>query len=106
MYFYKVNNIMNNGTADYKGLNLTEIISGTQVYPHDFKQNNICLLASGEEIESREDLERITEDIYEQLKGEIISAYPIPDPSPEEKIKQLEQQIIAQQYAINMILGV
>ncbi|WPC40611.1 hypothetical protein [Clostridium sp. JS66] len=70
MYFYKISNLLKGTTCDYKGLNLDLIIPGTQLYP-DLNQNNICILASSENIPSKDDLIQLSEDGYNSIKKQI-----------------------------------
>ncbi|WP_342511228.1 hypothetical protein MKY34_13015 [Sporosarcina sp. FSL K6-1522] len=90
MFYYKINNFINQfGTVDYKQLDISKNIAGSQVYPHDFKETNICLLANAENIEGVNDLIQITEKEYNELKGEILAAHPNNEiPSEMEQLQQ------------------
>lgn len=90
MEYYKVEIFINeDGYCDYKGLDIDLIVAGTQVYPHDFKANNICLMANAENIEGVNDLIQITEKEYNELKGEILAAHPNNEmPSEMERLQQ------------------
>ena len=76
MTYYLIKNLVKNGQCDYKGLDLTQIIGGTQVYPYEQFKDNRCLLASYEDFNSHEDLIKITEDEYLKLKTEILANKP------------------------------
>lgn len=92
MYFYKINNLTSaSGACYYKGLNTDLFIAGTQVYPHDLQENNMCLVASTENLLTNGDLTKITEEEYITLRQEILGAYPAPQPSAEERLALLEQ---------------
>lgn len=105
MYYYKINNlIQNDGSADYKGLSINSIVTGTQVYPHNLTENNMCLVGSTEERESVGDLVKITEQEYNDLKNKIFASIP-KDEMPNE-FEQLKQKVLAQQEIINTLLGV
>jgi formaldehyde-activating enzyme involved in methanogenesis len=93
MYFYKINNLINQkGNADYKGIDISKIMPGTQVYPQDYKTNNSCLIASTEVKQTNGDLVQITEEEYNTFKQEILSAFQV-QPTAEERITLLEQAL-------------
>jgi hypothetical protein len=97
----KVNNlIQNDGRCDYKGLNLSLIVSGTQLYP---SFENTAYFEYEGEVKIGGDIETVTPEAYETVKLQIEAEMPI---SPEEELSQLKQQVVAQQSAINMLLGV
>lgn len=93
MIYYLINNLVKNGQCDYKGLDLSQIIGGTQVYPYEQLKDNRCLLASNEDFNSHEDLIQITEDEYLKLKTGILADEPKHDPVEEETnvIKELAE---------------
>lgn len=70
MKFVKVMNLFDNqGKADYKGLDLSKIIAGTQLYP--INENVAYVGYEDDEIPQHEDLQIITEEEYLQIKNEI-----------------------------------
>ena len=93
MNFNKIINVINNrGQADYKGLNIDLFIGALQVYPCNLQENNMCLIATtDEEIKESLDIQLLTEEEYNTLKQEILSAYPPTPPSAEERFALLEQ---------------
>lgn len=74
MINYKVSNLFDlQGTAQYKGLKLDQIVAGSQVYPHD--ENLAYLKYAGKQVDHK-DLSILTEEEYENLKGESLSKAP------------------------------
>ncbi|MFO1444069.1 hypothetical protein KDN24_12825 [Bacillus sp. Bva_UNVM-123] len=97
----KVNNlIQKDGYADYKGLDTKKIVGGSQLYPLN---ENAAYFEYQGEVNIGGDVETVTPEAYETVKLQIEEETPV---SPEEELAQLKQQVIAQQSAINMILGV
>lgn len=90
MHYYKITNFIQvDGSADYKGVSVNSIITGTQVYPHNLTENNICLVGSTEEKDSVGDLVKVTKKEYNKLKGEILAAHPNNEmPSEMERLQQ------------------
>ena len=99
MKFVKVMNLFDNqGTANYKGLDLSKIIAGTQLYP--INKNVAYVGYEDDEIPQHEDLQIITEEEYLQIKSEIEANRPL---TPEE---ELQQRIGLMQQALdNLLLG-
>lgn len=88
--YIKINNlIQKNGVADYKGLDLNNIVCGTQLYPSDNKAYFVYDMELNAEIISMVDVEVISESQYLEVKNEIEKESPI---SLEEEIKQLKEQ--------------
>lgn len=103
MYFYKIVNLVSaSGACSYKGLNADLFIAGSQVYPHNLQENNMCLVASTEDVFASGDLSKVSEEEYVTLKQEILSKYPAPQPSKEELN---EQRIAELEMAMASILG-
>ena len=93
MYLYKINNFKQvTGNLDYKGLDLSQIVAGSQVYPHSFEENNICLIGSLES-HQHEDLVHLSEEEYVKEKEEIESQYPIVE-DENDKLDRLEKENI------------
>lgn len=90
MVIVKINNITGeNGQADYKGLDLSKIIAGSQIYPHD---RNVAFLQYKGSLIDHEDVQVISEEQYlieVDLYNNYISNLP---PSPEKRIEQLENE--------------
>ena len=98
MKFIKVMNLFNNqGKADYKGLDLSKIIAGTQLYPID--ENVAYVGYEDDEIPQHKDLQIITEEEYLQIKSEIEANRPL---TPEEE--ELRQRIELMQQALDDLL--
>ncbi|EPS56716.1 TPA: hypothetical protein ACXDAY_004161 [Clostridium botulinum] len=72
MFYYKLVNVrQENGVYDYKELDIDLFYKGYQVYPFNMRENNMCLVASSENIPSNGDLEQLIEKEYFQLKNMI-----------------------------------
>ena len=70
MHYYQISKLVqSNGTADYKGLDISLFIAGSQVY--DFS-NNLCLVQSNEE-KSGTDITVLTEAEYLAAKDTILA---------------------------------
>ncbi|MCB5145251.1 hypothetical protein LGW94_10235 [Streptococcus mutans] len=91
MYLYKINNLKQlTGNLDYKGLDLSQIVAGTQVYPHDFEADNTCLLGSLEE-HKHDDVLLLNDAQYAAEKKRIESEYPVVE-TEESKLEKLEAE--------------
>lgn len=103
MNIVKVNNfVQSNGNCDYKGLNLSKILAGSQLYP---SYENAAYFFYDGEVSDGEEVQLIEQSVYDEIKQKIaeeLASYV----SPERELEQLKQQVVAQQAAINMILGV
>lgn len=88
MNYVKVSNLFPPelmGNADYKGLDISQFIPGSQYYPAG---QNIALLATKEEvIPDHPDITVITEQEY---RDEIAYYESLKPPSPEQRITDLE----------------
>lgn len=90
MYLYKINNLKQiTGNLDYKGIDLKQVVAGTQVYPSDFDDRNYCLLGSSEHI-THDDVVLLTEEEYVSEKELIESEYPV-IVDEESRIENLEK---------------
>lgn len=96
MYYYKISNFIQGAICNYKGLNIDLIIPGTQAFS-DLNQNNMCILASSENIPSKDDLIQISEDRYNSIKQQI-QASSVPVMTLENiramKIQEIQQKCI------------
>lgn len=91
MIFIKVNKLVSNyGTYDYKGLDLSKVVPGSQVYPFDLESNNYCVMIVRETV-VHDDIDVLSEDMYLQLKAKIEKDYPVVE-DEQSKIEQLEQE--------------
>ena len=98
MYSYKIINLIKkNGKADYKGLNVNDIIPGTQIY--DTVIMNECVLKSSEDLPQGTELLKLTDEEYEIEKNAILQRQPIPKTS-EQKIAELQETIDALAFEI------
>lgn len=98
MKFVKINNLFGlNGQADYKGMNLNNIIAGTQSYSHD---DNSCVLGYSGEVSAHPDLTEVTEQEYRLVKQEFESKRP---KSELEILK--EEQALMKQALDELLLG-
>lgn len=90
--FYKLNNFTNQyGSPDWKGLDKSNNIPGSQVYKKDFSQ---CVLATTEETTPiHEDLIEITEQEYIAYRAAIISEEHQDVATLEQRIADLELQV-------------
>jgi hypothetical protein len=103
MPLVKVSNVrQSNGTFDYKGLDRSKIVGGSQVYP---SYDNVAYFQYDGEVVEGADIKLVTQATYDEHKQRVAEelANII---TPEKKIEQLEQQVLSQQSAINMLLGV
>ena len=89
-YVHIQNLISFNGTANYKGLDMTKIVAGFQVYPPD--KNEAYLVYDGE-IVAAADLSVITETVY---NAEVARISSLPKPLTDtDRIKDLEETMAA-----------
>ncbi|MBS7527838.1 hypothetical protein KHM83_14230 [Fusibacter paucivorans] len=92
MKYVKVKNyIMNNGTCDYKGLNIEKFVGGGQLY----RRNHVdCVIATYEDtIPSHSELEEVSEELYNSTKSEIdLENRDVK--SSDEKVIDIEKKII------------
>ncbi len=101
MNILKITNLLNNGTADYKGLDLAKIQAGTQLYPPD--ENTAYFYYSGDLIEHAE-ISVITQSEYETTKSGINAST---GESIEEKIASLFQsQSNQDEIIMNLVMRV
>jgi len=98
----KIYNLIDaHGVADYKGLDLTKIIAGTQLYP--INENVAYVGYEDDEIPQHEDLQIITEEEYLQIKNEIEVNKP---KTLEEELEELKQrQALIKQALDDLLLG-
>ena len=97
MKFVKVMNLFDNqGTANYKGLDLSKIIAGTQLYP--INENVAYVGYEDYELPQHEDLLVITEDEYLQIKNEIEAN------RPKTLEEELQERINLMQQALDDLL--
>ena len=88
MNYVLINNIKTeSGRYDYKGLSITHIVAGTQVYS-DTK--NLALFATTEDVRTNGDIEVISESTYLALEKELVSTYSTVDESETEEINEIE----------------
>ncbi|KOP70974.1 hypothetical protein ACFFHH_03400 [Cytobacillus solani] len=93
MNLIKVHNLVqSNHECDYKGLDLTKIVGGTQLYPNN---ENAAYLMYNAEIPSHAELEIITQLVYDSVQEYIRLSKP---PSIEERLDDAEA-------ALNVLLG-
>jgi hypothetical protein len=96
MLFIKINNLTNQfGQCDYKGLDISQFVPGSQVYTKSF--SNCAVATTQEDIPAHTDLTEMTEDeytTYRQVRLDEIS----------QEQQSLEQQL-AQAQVDNQILG-
>lgn len=93
MIFVKVKNLVTKyGNYDYKGLDLGNIVAGTQVYPYNMQDDNYCLLGVTKTVE-HDDIQIISEELYLEEKKKVEDAYPVIE-SEESKIERLEKEAL------------
>lgn len=67
--FYKISNlIQSNGTADYKGFDISKIVPGSQHY--DIGEDNACVIQSDERIVHVDILE-LSEEVYNGYRAHV-----------------------------------
>lgn len=96
MKIIKITNLLNNGTADYKGLNLANIQAGSQIYPET--ENTAYFNYAGELIEHPE-ISIITQEVYDAARQAVLENMPMSDA---ERIAQLEADVATANYALMM----
>ena len=95
MKIVKVNNLITNGIADYRGLDLSRIVSGSQLYP-DY--DNVAYFFYDGDVSEGGDVSFVTQATYDEHKKRIENK---PRPiTPEEKILKLEQEDLNNKEAI------
>ncbi|WP_339816769.1 hypothetical protein MKZ15_15345 [Paenibacillus sp. FSL R7-0216] len=97
--FVKINNLVNSmGQADYKGLDISKNIPGSQAYALE-NGDNYCVLETTQETTPEHlDLIILTDEDYARERDEIISKMvPAPDPIAELRQENVElKQAIAE----------
>lgn len=89
MKYIKISNLINTqGVADYKGLDLTKIITGSQIYPDN---ENVAYIIYEGEIPSHQDLVEISQSEYEEIKE---SNRHVPPISIEDRLTALENALL------------
>lgn len=89
MQIIKVNNlIQSNGRADYKGLDLSKIMSGTQLYP---SYDNVAYFFYDGDVAEGGDISIVSETAYNEHKARIEEELAKID-TPEKKIERLEEE--------------
>lgn len=95
MNLVKINNLASPfGHYDYKGLDMRQIVPGTQKYAYGTDIHNYCVLGTMEDLESfsHEDVTVITEEQYFEYEKELAATYPDEVESEETKIERLENE--------------
>jgi len=88
--FYKVTNLMKGQNADYKGLDTSLFVSGSQYYSPDF---SYCVLETTEEtINTNPDLIVLSETDYQTEVAQIQASITRVTKDTETRIKDLESQ--------------
>lgn len=93
MYLKILNLIQQNGSADYKGLELASIVSGTQLYPSD--ENTAYLKYEGKVIK-HSDIQVLTDGEYQNIFQKEKSK---PQPKTEVDVIKEENERLRQQLA-------
>lgn len=89
MKYIKISNLINTqGVADYKGLDLTKIITGSQIYPDN--ENVAYFKYDGEPIE-HPDITVIDETTYNNVKNSLNKP---PQLSLENRVSALEEALL------------
>ncbi|MGE6260858.1 hypothetical protein ACQKCU_23780 [Heyndrickxia sporothermodurans] len=86
MEYLKINNFPRDRAADYKGLNLNQIVPGTQLYP----AADYAIVGYEGEVPEHEDLEIVSEEYYQEVLKEINENAP---KSPLDILKEENQQL-------------
>ncbi|MGG3454303.1 MULTISPECIES: hypothetical protein [Paenibacillus] len=74
--FVKIRNLTKNGQADYKGMNISRFVPGSQAYALD-KGDNYCVLETlGEVVPDHPDVFILSAEKYEQERAEIFARMP------------------------------
>ena len=91
MLFFKVSNLQTKfGQSDYKGLDISQFISGSQCYAQDM---SYCLIATNEIVTiTNVDLVELTETDYDTQRQVIESAIIQIQQSADQKISDLQAQ--------------
>lgn len=94
MKILKIKNIANNnGSVDYKGLNIESFIGGSQIYEHDL--TFCCVFTSDDDIIFNDDIEEITKEQYEIYAKEIKEYNEINAPiTTEKRVSDLETLVL------------
>lgn len=88
MIIVKVTNyIKENGQCDYKGLDLSKIVGGTQLYPN----NTECYFYYGGQPLNHPDITVIDETTYNQIKESMNSTY---QSGLEDRVSALEEALL------------
>ncbi|WP_409068837.1 hypothetical protein ACFLKC_13965 [Clostridium caseinilyticum] len=97
MFYYKITNFRDQfGQYDYKNLDMTKIVAGSQIYFDD-----LIVLANTEKLETTKDLEEIIEEEYLNYKQQYENDINNKKENLEEKIKLLTENL-AQEKISNM----
>ena len=100
MRFFNIKNILpqafgGGGAVDYKGLDISQFVPGSQVYAYDISE---CVIATNEDWQGNHpDVIELTQAEYETKATELRAAYPEPEP---DKVEQLEFQFAEATQAI------
>jgi|GEM_PF-6394916 len=86
VYFYKVSNLVKFGEYNYKGLDIDQFITGSQIY--DDKNNSFAVVSTEDFSGSNVDVKRLTEQEYLLL----IPA-PVNTVSVESRLEEMETVI-------------
>ncbi|WP_243299143.1 hypothetical protein [Bacillus litorisediminis] len=101
MEILKVSNlIQSNGQADYKGLDISKIQAGSQLYPST--ENTAYFFYSGE-VQAGPEVTVIDQATYDNVKAQIEQEL-ANIVTPEKKLEQLEQQQDLMQKAIDDLI--
>ncbi|KQL18077.1 hypothetical protein [Cytobacillus solani] len=103
MILVKIKNLVQqDGSCDYKGLDISLIKTGTQLYPLN---ESVAYFGYEGDIPTHTDISVITQEDYQialdQIKQEAENIM-----TPEKEIAQLKEKVDAQQSVINYLLGV
>lgn len=99
MYVKIKNLIKKNGNADYKGLDIVNVLGGTQIYPQD---RNVAFIGFDGDLVEHEDIEVITEEQY-QLEVQAQKDYADSFITPEKELAALKQSQADQDEAIMLL---
>ena len=100
-YFRIVSILKSDGYIDYKGLDISRFVLGSQVYAYDMSE---CVIATTEDWQGdHPDVIELTQTEYEVKVGELRATYPEPEPEVDPKV--LQAQIDSLTIAMAEILG-
>lgn len=90
--FVKIGNLTRNGQADYKGMNISRFVPGSQAYAVENGDNYCVLETTAEVAPDHPDVTILSSEEYEQERLEIISKIP-PAQDPIEELRKENEAV-------------